>query len=113
MVQNAEIGLKTISDISSAQQWLRSTFLYVRLMKNAAYYKLEGQTAARNLEERLEDICEKDITLLSEEGLIERKENYLKSTVYGECMAKYYMRFRSMVNIMNMRRAAKLADIVR
>ena len=35
---NAEIVLGTIPQLSVALDWLKSTFLYVRIMKNAEYY---------------------------------------------------------------------------
>jgi len=35
---NAEIVLSTIPKISVALHWLKATFLYVRIMKNPAFY---------------------------------------------------------------------------
>ena len=35
---NAEIVLHTISDISVAVEWLRYTFLYIRVFKNPKHY---------------------------------------------------------------------------
>ena len=35
---NAEIVLETISDVSVALEWIRSTFLYIRVMKNPKHY---------------------------------------------------------------------------
>lgn len=35
---NAEIVLGTIADVSVAIEWLRSTFLYIRVMKNPKHY---------------------------------------------------------------------------
>lgn len=37
---NAEICLQTIKDISMAIQWLKTTFLYVRIRKNPGHYGL-------------------------------------------------------------------------
>ncbi len=37
---NAEIVLETISDVSVALEWVRSTFLYIRVMKNPKHYGL-------------------------------------------------------------------------
>ncbi|TGZ77334.1 putative DEAD/DEAH box DNA helicase [Ascodesmis nigricans] len=109
---NAEIGMKMITDSWSAQQWLKSTFLNIRLKKNPAYYKLEGTSKVLKSEKRLEDICEKDITLLTNEGLVERMETQLKCTMYGECMARYYMRFGTMVKIMKMKLAPRIPEIL-
>ena len=35
---NAEIVLGTITDTKVAQEWLKSTFLYVRMCSNPKYY---------------------------------------------------------------------------
>ena len=35
---NAEVVLNTISDVSIALEWLRSTFFYVRVKKNPKHY---------------------------------------------------------------------------
>lgn len=35
---NAEIVLHTISDVNVALDWIRSTFLYIRALKNPSYY---------------------------------------------------------------------------
>ena len=35
---NAEIVLNTISDVSVALEWIKSTFLYIRVMKNPKHY---------------------------------------------------------------------------
>lgn len=35
---NAEIVLHTISDVDMALDWIRSTFLYIRALKNPKHY---------------------------------------------------------------------------
>ena len=35
---NAEIVLGTITDVSMSLEWLRSTFLYIRVNKNPKHY---------------------------------------------------------------------------
>ena len=35
---NAEIVLNTINDVSVALEWIKSTFLYIRVMKNPKHY---------------------------------------------------------------------------
>ena len=37
---NAEIVLGTITDVSVSLEWLRSTFLYIRVNKNPKHYGL-------------------------------------------------------------------------
>jgi ATP-dependent DNA helicase HFM1/MER3 len=92
---NAEIGLGTIRDLLSARKWLRGTFLYVRLQRNPERYKLEGAKSGQNLEEQVDDICFRDITLLRENSLISGQE-YFRCTEFGHAMARYYVHFETM-----------------
>jgi ATP-dependent DNA helicase HFM1/MER3 len=41
---NAEIVLHTISDVNMALDWIRSTFLYIRALKNPKHYGKYTQT---------------------------------------------------------------------
>ncbi|KAL7272695.1 ATP-dependent DNA helicase MER3 [Rhizina undulata] len=111
---NAEIGLGTITNVESAKQWLKSTFLYVRLKQNPAHYKLDGQNAYQNLtiDQRLEEICEKDINLLTQEGLISNNDTRLKCSEFGLSMARYYIKFATMQTILALTEKAKLSEIL-
>lgn len=105
--------MRTITNVESAQQWLRSTFLYTRIKKNSGYYKLEGQTSNIGTEQRVVEICSKDLGLLVQEGLVDQMpDNSLHSTKYGESMARYYIRFGTMVKIIKMEPAPKTTSIV-
>lgn len=105
--------MRTITNVESARQWLRSTFLYTRLKKNPGYYKLEGQTMNTGSEQRVVEICSKDLGLLVQEGLVDQMpDNSLHSTKYGESMARYYIRFGTMVKIIKMEPAPKMTSIV-
>ncbi|KAI4620216.1 hypothetical protein J4E80_004742 [Alternaria sp. BMP 0032] len=92
---NAEIGLGTISDLESARKWLRGTFLYVRLQQNPSYYKLDGARSGQSIEEQVDDICFRDITLLRETNLVSGQE-YFRCTEFGHAMARYYVHFETM-----------------
>ncbi|CAN9084063.1 unnamed protein product [Alternaria alternata] len=98
---NAEIGLGTISDLLSARKWLRGTFLYVRLQQNPNFYKLDGSRSGQSIEEQVDDICFRDITLLRETNLISGEE-YFRSTEFGQAMARYYVNFDSMKTFMGL-----------
>ncbi|KAK6362952.1 Sec63 [Orbilia blumenaviensis] len=105
---NAEIGLGTITDIESAKQWLRSTFLYIRMKSNPAYYKLKVE----NIEAELESIMERDIAALEEAGFIEWQETKLRCLETGDAMARYYIKFGTMKSIMNLKGKAKTSEIL-
>ncbi|CAN9106698.1 unnamed protein product [Alternaria alternata] len=98
---NAEIRLGTINDLQSARKWLRGTFLYVRLQQNPNFYKLDGSRSGQSIEEQVDDICFRDITLLRETNLISGEE-YFRSTEFGQAMARYYVNFDTMKTFMGL-----------
>lgn len=108
---NAEIGLGTISDLASAKRWLQSTFLYVRLQRNPNHYRLEKGSSATDEDTQIQEICSKNIKLLQEHNLVTGDEIF-KSTGYGESMARYYVKFETMLTFMSMPRKAKMSEIV-
>lgn len=108
---NAEIGLGTITDAYTAKKWLTGTFLYVRLKQNPDHYRLEGDSGGRDLDERLDRICNRDIELLQEHDLV-TSEQKLRSTEFGEAMARYYVKFATMKIFMGLPPKAKVSDIV-
>jgi ATP-dependent DNA helicase HFM1/MER3 len=108
---NAEIGLGTIRDQLSARKWLTSTFLYVRLKQNPVYYKLDGARSGQSVDEQLDDICFRDITLLRDCNLANGEE-YLRSTEFGFAMARYYVHFDSMRILMGIQPKASISEIV-
>lgn len=109
---NAEIGLGTITDLASAKRWLASTFLFVRLGRNASHYKLKEDVASSNEHELLDQICSKDLALLRGADLI-TKESKLSCTEFGDSMAKYYINFDTMKTMLSLAPRATLSEIVR
>ncbi len=108
---NAEIALGTIQDIASAISWLKSTFLYIRIRSNPLYYQLDGKELS--IEKRLESLCFQDLRLLAQKQMIITDEAKIRVAPYGNAMAKYYVRFQSMIHILDIPRNAKMRDIVR
>jgi ATP-dependent DNA helicase HFM1/MER3 len=108
---NAEIGLGTIRDLESARKWLSGTFLYVRLQHNPAHYKLENARSRQSIEDQVNDICFRDITLLREHNLVSGEEHF-RSTEFGHAMARYYVRFETMKVFMGIQPKATPSEIV-
>jgi ATP-dependent DNA helicase HFM1/MER3 len=108
---NAEIGLGTITNASTAKRWLSGTFLYVRLKENPEHYKIDGDASGRNLEERLEMICNKVISLLQENELV-TEGSRLQCTEFGDAMARYYLQFETMKTLMGLPPQAKTSEIL-
>ncbi|XP_071790611.1 uncharacterized protein [Asterias amurensis] len=95
---NAEIVLHTINDISIALEWLKSTFLYIRIMKNPSHYKIPANLTKEQMETKLQDICIRDLNLLSNFGLVtmDAETMDLKPTETGQLMARYCIAFDTM-----------------
>ena len=108
---NAEIGLGTITNVSTAKRWLSGTFLYVRLKENPEHYKIDGDSTSRNLEERLEIICSKVVSLLLEHDLVQDTPK-LHCTEFGDAMARYYIQFESMKTLLALPPRAKTSEIL-
>ncbi|GES61110.1 P-loop containing nucleoside triphosphate hydrolase protein [Aspergillus terreus] len=107
---NAEIGLGNVTDVESAIRWLAGTFLFVRLRRNPTHYQLKERANRDDEDELLRQICEKDIKLLQECGLV--SEGRLKSTQFGDAMARYYVRFETMKNFLTLKARATISEIL-
>ena len=108
---NAEIGLGTIVNLESAKKWLASTFLCIRLQKNSAHYQLKEGVAPSDESEILQQICEKDISLLTGADLV-RGDSHLKCTELGDAMARYSVKFETMKTLAAIPPKAKISEIV-
>lgn len=107
---NAEIGLGNVSDLESATKWLAGTFLFVRLRRNPTHYKLKEGASQADEDELLRQICEKDIKLLQDCDLVEKED--LRSTQFGDAMARYYIRFETMKTLLSLKPQATVSQIV-
>lgn len=108
---NAEINLGTIQSLSTARKWLGGTFLSVRMKRNPEHYRLEGDNGGTDINHRLDQICGRDISLLRQYHLIEG-DRRLKSTEYGEAMARYCVQFETAKAFLNLPPRAKLSEIL-
>lgn len=109
---NSEVNLGTFQDIAKAKEWLKGTFLAVRLDRHPAYYKLEETSSLSGpLDNRLEKICETDIIKLQQTGLVTEEATF-HSTDYGRAMSRYVIRFKSMQRILQIPHAAKMEQVV-
>ncbi|KAF7115781.1 hypothetical protein CNMCM5793_003421 [Aspergillus hiratsukae] len=107
---NAEIGLGTVTDVDSAVRWLAGTFLFVRLRRNPKHYQLKEGATKDDEDEMLRQICEKDIKLLQETGLVASER--LKSTPFGDAMARYYVRFDTMKTLLALKPHATVSQVL-
>jgi ATP-dependent DNA helicase HFM1/MER3 len=108
---NAEIGLGTIRDLPSARKWLKGTFLFVRLQQNPEYYKLQGARDDQSIQEKIDDICFRDVNLLRQSNLISGDEHFT-CTEFGHAMSRYYIHFETMKLFMGLEPKSSPSEIV-
>ncbi|KAK5958236.1 ATP-dependent DNA helicase MER3 [Knufia fluminis] len=108
---NAEIGIGTISSLTSAKQWLASTFLNVRLQRNPKYYNINSEDTGESSDDSLLKWCENDLHLLHEANMI-GDIGILRCTEYGDAMARYCIKFDTMKTFMDAPAKAKGSDVL-
>lgn len=108
---NSEISLGTVQSTTTAKKWLKSTFLSVRMRQNPSHYRMEGVPQIRDVDLRLEMVCDRDIKLLREAQLIDKNENF-SCTAYGQAMSTYMVQFESMRSLLAIPHKAKTEEIV-
>jgi ATP-dependent DNA helicase HFM1/MER3 len=92
---NSEIGLGTIKDVSTAKDWLKTSFLFQRIQKNPDHYLLK-KGERQTWQERVDDLVVQGLEKLKGAELIEcdgklevnGNETKLTSTEYGDIMSK-------------------------
>ncbi|XP_034469557.1 probable ATP-dependent DNA helicase HFM1 isoform X1 [Hippoglossus hippoglossus] len=110
---NAEIVLQTISDVNMALDWIRSTFLYIRALKNPAHYGFSAGLDRHGIEAKLQALCLKNLTSLSSIGLIDMDEDInIKPTEAGRLMARYCVAFDTMTQFCKVAGTENLSDLI-
>ncbi|XP_064416175.1 probable ATP-dependent DNA helicase HFM1 [Latimeria chalumnae] len=110
---NAEIVLHTITDVNVALEWIRSTFLYIRALKNPKYYGFPNGLDKAGIEAQLQDLCLKNLNALASIGLIKMDEEVnFKPTETGRLMARYYIAFETMKQFCLITGTENLAELV-
>jgi ATP-dependent DNA helicase HFM1/MER3 len=97
---NSEIVLQTISDLTVAIEWLKSTFLYVRVNKNPGFYGIPRGLPKKEIDRKLEELCVSAIDLLDRNNLIYKIQGQdgfsVESTEFGRIMSRYFLAFETM-----------------
>ncbi|XP_028987993.1 probable ATP-dependent DNA helicase HFM1 isoform X2 [Betta splendens] len=110
---NAEIVLQTISDVNMALDWIRSTFLYIRAIKNPTHYGFSADLDRPGIEAKLQELCLKNLRSLSSIDLIDMDEDInIKPTEAGKLMARYCVAFDTMKQFSNVTGAESLSDLI-
>ncbi|GAA5900381.1 DNA helicase [Sporobolomyces salmoneus] len=109
---NSEITLRTITNVDSALRWLRSTFLYVRISKNAPYYAI-AKNSKLSPDARLEEICVEAVKQLVSEGIVvEDEDQSLAPNEYSDIMSRFYISHPTFVALKSMPHGANMRSLL-
>ncbi|XP_013852840.2 probable ATP-dependent DNA helicase HFM1 isoform X3 [Sus scrofa] len=110
---NAEIVLHTITDVNIALEWIRSTLLYIRALKNPSHYGFASGLNKDGIESKLQELCLKNLNDLSSLDLIKMDEDInFKPTEAGRLMAWYYVTFETVKKFCTISGKETLSDLV-
>ncbi|KFQ28265.1 putative ATP-dependent DNA helicase HFM1, partial [Mesitornis unicolor] len=110
---NAEIVLHTVTDVTVALEWIRSTFLYIRALKNPTHYGFSSGLDKLGIEAKLRELCLKNLNDLSSFDLIRMDEaNNFKPTDTGRLMAWYYIAFDTVKQFFTMKGTETLNELI-
>ena len=105
---NSEIGLKLITNLSSAILWLKSTFFYTRVKKQPAYYGFESQ----NIDQQMKTLCCTALSRLADSGLIGNVGDHVASSASGLASAKYYVKIETMKAFLGLQKNSNESSVV-
>ncbi|KAK4819677.1 hypothetical protein QYF61_009786, partial [Mycteria americana] len=110
---NAEIVLRTVTDVTVALEWIRSTFLYIRALKNPTHYGFSSGLNKIGIEAKLQELCLKNLNDLSSFDLIRMDEaNNFKPTETGRLMAWYYIAFDTVKQFFTIKGTETLNELI-
>ncbi|XP_062219674.1 ATP-dependent DNA helicase MER3 homolog [Phragmites australis] len=111
---NAEIVQLTVSDITLAIEWIKCSYLYIRIKKNPEYYGVKRGIICDLLGKQIQDICVERIHELVEYGLIWTDEDgfLLQPLEPGRLMTKFYLKFDTMKLIVKASACCSLEDLL-
>lgn len=111
----AEIVQLTISDIARAIEWMKCSYLYVRMKKNPEKYAVKKGITNDQIEKHMQGICVEKINQLLHHQMIWTDEDsfLLKPQEPGRLMTKYYLKFDTMKHIMKAPEKCSLEDALR
>ncbi|DBB06327.1 TPA: Sec63 [Trebouxia sp. C0004] len=113
---NAEIALRTVTDVSVAISWLKGSFFYIRVRKNPAAYGISGNKLTESSVEKIlkDQLILANVRELAKYGMVHTDEYgfALEPMVPGQLMARHYIRFKTMVAMCNTPSPAGLPELL-
>ncbi|XP_053202364.1 probable ATP-dependent DNA helicase HFM1 [Panonychus citri] len=110
----AEIERHTITTISQAVEWVQSTFFHIRVHKNKQNYALDPNWTEERVEQKVRDICVKELNGLKKYKLIEidGETGAVKATEIGRMMAIKSISYQTMCTFMELKGSESLRDLL-
>ncbi|KAH9001412.1 Sec63 Brl domain-containing protein [Lactarius akahatsu] len=108
---NSEIGLGTITNIATAKEWLRNSFMFRRMAQNPQRYMSKELNWQDGLNGMIMQ-CVSDLRSAELLNYVEGGATELRSTEFGDIMSKYYMKQATMALIMNLPIKATLREML-
>ncbi|XP_059584027.1 probable ATP-dependent DNA helicase HFM1 isoform X3 [Alligator mississippiensis] len=110
---NAEIVLHTITNVNIALEWIRSTFLYIRALKNPVHYGFSPGLDRVGIEAKLQELSLKNVNDLASHDLIKMDEKLnFRPTENGRLMAWYYIAFDTVKQFSTIKGTETLSELV-
>jgi len=100
----AEVSQTVITSVDDCIAWVKSTFFYVRVKKNAAKYGFQNITDDKALEESLQQLSIKAVSDLSKEDIVnfDQATKTVSSRPETHIMARSMISFNTMVLLMKL-----------
>ncbi|KAK6928372.1 Sec63 domain, partial [Dillenia turbinata] len=110
----AEIVQLTVSDITRAIEWMKCSYLYVRMKKNPEHYAVKKGIPRDHLEKHMQELCLQKVNELSRYQMIWTDEYgfLLKPLEPGRLMTKYYLKFNTMKHIIQSPENCSIEDAI-
>ncbi|PRW56253.1 putative ATP-dependent DNA helicase HFM1 isoform A [Chlorella sorokiniana] len=112
---NAEITLRTITDVAQAVAWLRSTYFYVRVKRDPGRYDVPRQPTTEALDRWLRDrLLMGCLRELAEHGMVRLHDDGmgLEPLQPGAIMAEKYVRMATMKSLTGAPQGAGIPDLI-
>lgn len=114
---NAEIVLGTVNDPSSALQWLKSTFLYVRARREPFKYgfpRLQVTGSDASVDSWIEKTyVTSTLEKLIRSGMVERSDDgTMQAAQPGVIMSESYIKLHTMMELFKVRHTASMEDLL-
>ena len=108
----SEISLATITSIESAIIWLRSTFLFIRFVKNPFNYPQLTKLIDRHadIDQQLRRFCQHVAEQLEQDGLIEWIGSVFRCTALGHAMVRHYVQYGTMKKLIFCQQHLSVSD---